>query len=109
MNFTRPLADRFTSSPLSLLVYRLVNKWVVLPLGLVFVCLYIGVRMADLFSVCLFVYRYVSLNGLRLHMIDDRTLPVLAPKQLTADQAPTLPPRTFGFFVIPNAKASACL
>ncbi|KAI0234960.1 hypothetical protein LSAT2_014658 [Lamellibrachia satsuma] len=53
--------------------------------------------------------RCVNLNGRKLEMIDDRTLPPLAPKQLTPDEVPTLPPLTFAFFVIPDAKASACL
>ena len=52
--------------------------------------------------------RTVSLNGKVLKLVDDRTLPDLAPKSVPGDEPLNLPPLTFGFYVIPKASASAC-
>ncbi|XP_058962394.2 heparanase isoform X1 [Pocillopora verrucosa] len=50
----------------------------------------------------------VKLNGKVLKLVDDRTLPDLAPKSVPGDEPLNLPPLTFGFYVIPKASASAC-
>lgn len=50
----------------------------------------------------------VRLNGKDLKLVDDRTLPDLAPKSVPGDEPLNLPPLTFGFYVIPKASASAC-
>uniref|UniRef100_A0A8C5M216 Heparanase n=1 Tax=Leptobrachium leishanense TaxID=445787 RepID=A0A8C5M216_9ANUR len=51
----------------------------------------------------------VLLNGNRLKMVDDKTLPQLQGKTLKPGSLLVLPPVSFGFFVVRNAKASACL
>ncbi|XP_063281413.1 heparanase [Pelobates fuscus] len=51
----------------------------------------------------------VLLNGEVLQMVDDRTLPALNGKPLKPGSQLVLPPLSFGFFVVKNAKASACL
>lgn len=50
----------------------------------------------------------VKLNGKVLKLVDDRTLPDLAPKSVPGGEPLNLPPLTFGFYVIPKASASAC-
>ncbi|PFX26400.1 heparanase-like isoform X2 [Stylophora pistillata] len=50
----------------------------------------------------------VRLNGKVLNLVDDRTLPDLVPKSVPGDEPLDLPPLTFGFYVIPEASASAC-
>ena len=52
--------------------------------------------------------RYVSLNGKNLKMVNNTTLPQLDPLKLTSNKPIRLPPQSFGFVVIPDAKAEAC-
>lgn len=54
-----------------------------------------------------FINRTVRLNGKVLKLVDDRTLPDLMPKIVPGYDL-ILPPLTFGFYVIPEASASAC-
>ncbi|XP_078588333.1 heparanase-like isoform X1 [Branchiostoma floridae x Branchiostoma japonicum] len=53
--------------------------------------------------------RHVELNGRKLDMVDDRTLPELGPQKLPSNTTLLMPPLTFGFFVIPDAQAAACM
>ena len=55
-----------------------------------------------------FYDRTVRLNGKVLKLVDDRTLPDLVPKSVPGYDPLILPPLTFGFYVIPEASASAC-
>ena len=55
-----------------------------------------------------FYDRTVRLNGKVLKLVDDRTLPDLMPKSVPGYDPLILPPLTFGFYVIPEASASAC-
>ncbi|EDO42786.1 predicted protein [Nematostella vectensis] len=50
----------------------------------------------------------VKLNGEVLEMIDDVTFPNLKPLSIPTGEI-TLPPLTFGFWVVPDAKAAACM
>ena len=56
----------------------------------------------------MFDSRQVALNGKTLEMIDDHTLPQLVPIQRSASRGIKLPALTFGFFVFPDANATAC-
>ena len=51
---------------------------------------------------------YVAVNGKRLALIDDHTLPTLSPVSQPAEKGIVLPPLTFGFFVLPDVNAPAC-
>ncbi|XP_062964465.1 heparanase isoform X2 [Cynocephalus volans] len=51
----------------------------------------------------------VQLNGQTLKMVDDQTLPALMEKPLRPGSSLGLPPFTYGFFVIRNAKVVACI
>ncbi|XP_004629331.1 heparanase [Octodon degus] len=51
----------------------------------------------------------VQLNGETLKMVDDYTLPTLTEKTLRPGGSLGLPAFSYGFFVIKNAKAIACL
>ncbi|XP_033119421.1 heparanase-like isoform X2 [Anneissia japonica] len=53
--------------------------------------------------------QHVNLNGVKLEMVDERTLPNLPPKKLDRKQDILLPPLSFGFYVMKGANASACL
>lgn len=53
--------------------------------------------------------RSVQLNGQTLKMVDDQTLPALSEKALRPGSALGLPPFSYGFFVIRNAKVAACI
>ncbi|XP_069482217.1 heparanase [Ambystoma mexicanum] len=53
--------------------------------------------------------RTVQLNGKVLKMVDDRTLPPLAEKSLAPGSLLELPAFTYGFYVLKNAKAPACI
>ena len=55
-----------------------------------------------------FCNRAVRLNGKLLKLVDDHTLPDLEPKTVPGHEPLILPPLTFGFYVIPEASASAC-
>ncbi|XP_071480672.1 heparanase-like [Diadema antillarum] len=50
-----------------------------------------------------------KMNGQPLAMPDDSTLPYHAPRELPAGSPIVLLPQTYGFFVLPQANASACL
>uniref|UniRef100_A0A452TU84 Heparanase n=1 Tax=Ursus maritimus TaxID=29073 RepID=A0A452TU84_URSMA len=51
----------------------------------------------------------VQLNGRTLKMVDDHTLPALTEKTLRPGSSLGLPAFSYGFFVIRNAKVTACL
>ncbi|XP_047712858.1 heparanase isoform X2 [Prionailurus viverrinus] len=51
----------------------------------------------------------VQLNGQTLKMVDDHTLPALTEKPLRPGSTLGLPAFSYGFFVIRNAKVTACL
>ncbi|XP_048365964.1 heparanase [Sphaerodactylus townsendi] len=53
--------------------------------------------------------RSVQLNGHILKMLDDETLPTLREKPLSPGSSLGLPAFSYGFFVIRNAKAMACI
>jgi len=55
------------------------------------------------------MYRLVSVSGRILRLVDDNTLPQVDPIVITAGHPVTVPPRSFGFIVIPDAQAAACL
>ncbi|KAM9331469.1 heparanase [Gastrophryne carolinensis] len=51
----------------------------------------------------------VLLNGKVLQMVDDKTLPTLTGKEQAPGSPLVLPSLSFGFFVVKDAQASACL
>uniref|UniRef100_A0A8D2DM28 Heparanase n=1 Tax=Sciurus vulgaris TaxID=55149 RepID=A0A8D2DM28_SCIVU len=51
----------------------------------------------------------VELNGQTLKMLDEQTLPALTEKPLRPGSSLGLPPFSYGFFVIRNAKVAACI
>ncbi|XP_012860282.1 heparanase, partial [Echinops telfairi] len=51
----------------------------------------------------------VQLNGQILKMVDDHTLPALTEKTLRPGRSLGLPPFSYGFFVIKNAKVAVCV
>ncbi|KAF6371833.1 heparanase [Rhinolophus ferrumequinum] len=51
----------------------------------------------------------VQLNGQTLKMVDDQTLPALIENPLRPGSSLGLPAFSYGFFVIRNAKAAACI
>lgn len=51
----------------------------------------------------------VQLNGQTLKMVDDQTLPALTENPLHPGSSLGLPAFSYGFFVIRNAKAAACI
>ncbi|CAM5106839.1 unnamed protein product [Eretmochelys imbricata] len=53
--------------------------------------------------------RSVQLNGHVLRMVDNKTLPALTKKPLHPGSALGLPAFSYGFYVIKNAKAIACI
>ena len=60
-------------------------------------------------SLCVsFNSRHVNLNGKLLKMVDDSTFPELLPRPLPVGSAITLPPMTYGFYVIKDANAAVC-
>ncbi|XP_074531139.1 inactive heparanase-2 [Halichoeres trimaculatus] len=52
--------------------------------------------------------KFVQLNGEKLLMVDDETLPELKPKTLRAGRTIAMPPMTIGFYVVKNINAYAC-
>ena len=54
------------------------------------------------------VGRYVALNGKRLAVVNNTTLPDLPPKEETASKTLSLPPMSFGFVVFKDSNAMAC-
>ena len=55
------------------------------------------------------LHRLVSVSGKVLRLVDDTTLPQVDPTVVAAGRPVTVPRRSFGFVVIPDAKAPACL
>ncbi|XP_029455411.1 heparanase [Rhinatrema bivittatum] len=53
--------------------------------------------------------RSVQLNDHVLKMVDDKTLPTITEKPLSPSSFLNLPGFSYGFFVIKNAKATACI
>lgn len=53
--------------------------------------------------------REVQLNGRLLRMVDDETLPALHEMALAPGSVLGLPAFSYGFYVIRNAKAIACI
>nr|XP_033819723.1 heparanase isoform X1 [Geotrypetes seraphini] len=53
--------------------------------------------------------RTVQLNGRVLKMVDDETLPTITEKSLSPRSFLSLPAFSYGFFVIRDAKAAACI
>ncbi|XP_019381427.1 PREDICTED: heparanase [Gavialis gangeticus] len=53
--------------------------------------------------------RSIQLNGHVLRMVDDKTLPTLNEKPLSPGSMLSLPAFSYGFYVIKNAKATACI
>lgn len=53
------------------------------------------------------IYRTAKLNGKLLKLLEDYRLPDF--NAVEVNQPFSVPPLTYGFFVIPNAKAKACL
>lgn len=51
----------------------------------------------------------VRLNGKTLKMVDDDTFPAMKPLVIKPGRDASIPPKTFGFFVIPYIRAQACL
>ena len=54
-------------------------------------------------------FRDVFLNGEALRLVNDETLPELKPTVVPGQEPLILPPLTYAFYVVPDAKASACL
>lgn len=64
---------------------------------------------AQLPKVSLSLSRSIELNGRVLRMLDDETLPELMEKPLGPGSLLGLPAFSYGFYVIKNAKAIACI
>lgn len=60
-------------------------------------------------TVSLSLSRSIELNGRVLQMLDDETLPELMEKPLGPGSLLGLPAFSYGFYVIRNAKAIACV
>lgn len=60
-------------------------------------------------TVSLSLSRSIQLNGRVLRMVDDKTLPELTEKPLGPGSVLGLPAFSYGFYVIKNAKAIACI
>ena len=52
---------------------------------------------------------HVNLNGRKLKLINDVTLPKMVPRVLPAGNVIQLPGESFGFIVFPQAQANACM
>ncbi|KAK0131922.1 Inactive heparanase-2 [Merluccius polli] len=52
--------------------------------------------------------KYIQLNGEKLLMLDNGTLPELKPVSLRAGRTVVMPPMSIGFYVIKNINAYAC-
>ena len=55
------------------------------------------------------IYRLVSVSGQVLRLVNDTTLPRVVPTIVAAGHSVTVPPQSFGFIVVPDAQAAACL
>ena len=53
--------------------------------------------------------RKVKLNGKLLEMGADSSFPVLQPSPVPPGEELVLPPLTYAFYVVPEARAPACL
>ncbi|XP_065827834.1 heparanase-like isoform X2 [Oscarella lobularis] len=53
--------------------------------------------------------REIDLNGETLRLINNSTLPDVSPKKLAPPTSITFPALTYGYVVLPNAKAEACI
>jgi len=51
----------------------------------------------------------VSVSGQVLRLVNDTALPQVVPTTVAAGHPVTVPPQSFGFIVIPDAQAAACL
>ena len=60
-------------------------------------------------TFCAQLLRFVAVNGKVLKMVDSSTLPTVKPVTQQLSKGITLPPLSFGFFVLPNARAAACM
>jgi hypothetical protein len=54
-------------------------------------------------------YRLTSVNGQALHMLNETTLPDVQPVVVEGGQLVNLPAMSYGFIVVPDAQAKACL
>ena len=50
----------------------------------------------------------MDVNGIKMELIDDAIFPKIVPKVMR-DAKITLPQTSFGFIIIPEARADACL
>lgn len=66
-------------------------------------------QSTDAQTVSLSLSRSIELNGRVLRMLDDETLPELMEKPLGPGSLLGLPAFSYGFYVIRNAKAIACV
>jgi len=55
------------------------------------------------------IYRLVSVSGRVLRLVNDSTLPEVVPTVVTGGHVVTVPALSFGFVVIPDARAAACI
>jgi len=55
------------------------------------------------------MYRLVSVSGHVLRLVNDSTLPRVVPTVVPGGHHVTVPPHSFGFIVIPDARVAACL
>ena len=60
-----------------------------------------------IFILCL--CSFIRLNGEKLELGKDNVLPVLTGVELNNPKYIEVPPLTYGFYVITNANATACL
>lgn len=49
------------------------------------------------------------MSGYILRLLNETTLPHVVPTVVQAGHEVTMPPQSFGFIVIPDAEAAACL
>jgi len=55
------------------------------------------------------IYRLVTVSGQILRLVNDTALPRVFPTIIPAGHTVTIPPQSFGFVVVPDAQAAACL
>lgn len=69
------------------------------------------IEFGNLFDyVCFFICRDVYLNGEKLQMVDIHTMPTLNPVKIDlASDELVLPEMSFGFLVLPDVQAAACI
>ena len=86
------------------------------------ICVYVGISVIT--DVIVWVYfliiiiissyiiihcRLVSLNGIKLTLVDNLNLPAMPPMEEPPKPSLNLPPMSFGFLVFKNANAEACI